>query len=114
MYFITQFSRKYKLPRKAQNDLLTLLKLHCPEGVEITLPQTYKELLKKSMPSLAKIAKERVCSICTKKIGDAMECEDGHPVGRPTKEDSYSLEPQLKMIIEGNLLIIMLYEVDRT
>ena len=29
---ITQFSRKYKLPRKAQNDLLTLLKLHCPEG----------------------------------------------------------------------------------
>ena len=112
---ITQFSRKYKLPRKAQNDLLTLLKLHCPEGVEITLPQTYKELLKKSMPSLAKIAKERVCSICTKKIeGDATECEDGHPMGRPTKEDSYSLEPQLKMIIEGKLLIIMLYEVDRT
>ena len=64
---ITQFSRKYKLPRKAQNDLLTLLKLHCPEGVEIALPQTYKELLKKTMPSLANIAKVRVCSICTKK-----------------------------------------------
>lgn len=116
---ITQFSRKYKLPRKAQNDLLTLLKLHCPEGVEIALPQTYKELLKKTMPSLANIAKVRVCSICTKNIeGDATECEDGHPAGRPTKEDSYfielPLEPQLKMIIEGNLLIIMLYEVDRT
>ena len=116
---ITQFSRKYKLPRKAQNDLLTLLKLHCPEGVEIALPQTYKELLKKTMPSLANIAKVRVCSICTKKIeGDATECEDGHPAGRPSKEDSYfielPLEPQLKMIIEGNLLIIMLYEVDRT
>lgn len=114
---ITQFSRKYKLPRKAQNDLLTLLKLHCPEGVEIALPQTYKELLKKTMPSLANIAKVRVCSICRKE-GDATECEDGHPVGRPTKEDSYfielPLEPQLKMIIEGNLLIIMLYEVDRT
>lgn len=37
---ITQFSCKYKVPRKAQNDLLTLLKLHCPEGVEIALPQT--------------------------------------------------------------------------
>ena len=114
---ITQFSRKYKLPRKAQNDLLTLLKLHCPEGVEIALPQTYKELLKKTMPSLANIAKVRVCSICRIE-GDATECEDGHPVGRPTKEDSYfielPLEPQLKMIIEGNLLIIMLYEVDRT
>lgn len=45
---ITRFSRKYKLPCKAQNDLLTLLKLHCPEGVEIALPQTYKELLKKT------------------------------------------------------------------
>ena len=114
---ITQFSRKYKLPRKAQNDLLTLLKLHCPEGVEIALPQTYKELLKKTMPSLANIAKVRVCSICRIE-GDATEREDGHPVGRPTKEDSYfielPLEPQLKMIIEGNLLIIMLYEVDRT
>ena len=44
---ITQFIRKYKLPRKAQNDLLTLLKLHCPEGVEIALLQTYKELLKR-------------------------------------------------------------------
>ena len=37
---------------KDENDLLTLLKLHCPEGVEIALPQTYKELLKKTMPSL--------------------------------------------------------------
>ena len=77
---IMQFSRKYKLPRKAQHDLLTLLKLHCPEGVEIALSQTYKELFKKTMPSLANIAKVRVCSICTKKIeGDATECEDGHP-----------------------------------
>ena len=109
---ITQFSRKYKLPRKAQNDLLTLLKLHCPDGVEIALPQTYKELLKKTMPPLANIAKVRVCSICTKKIeGDATECEDGHPVGRPTKEDSYfielPLEQQLKVVIEGSILIII-------
>ena len=50
---IMQFSLKYKLPRKAQSDLLTLIKLHCPEEVEIALPQTYKELLKKIMPSLA-------------------------------------------------------------
>ena len=69
------------------------------------------------MPSLANVAKVRVCSICTKKIeGDATECEDGHPVGRPTKEDSYfielPLEPQLKMVIEGSILIII-YEVDR-
>ena len=116
---LTQFSRKYKLPRKAQNDLLTLLKLHCPEGVEIALPQTYKELLKKTMLSLANIAKVRVCSICTKKIEvDATECEDGHLARRPNKEDSYfielPLEPQLKMITEGNLLLIMLYEVDRS
>ena len=109
---ITQFSRKYKLPRKAQNDLLTLIKLHCPEGVEIALPQTYKEMLKKTMPSIANITKVRVCSICTKKIeGDATVCEDGHPVGRPTKEDSYfielPLEPQLKMVIEGSILIII-------
>lgn len=109
---IMRFSRKYKLPCKAQNDLLTLLKLHCPEGVEIALPQTYKELLKKTTPLLANIAKVWVCSICTKKIeGDA------HPVGRPTKEDSYfielPLEPQLKMVIEGSILIII-YKVDRT
>ena len=64
---IMQFSRKYKLPRKAQSDLLTLIKLHCPEEVEIALPQTYKELLKKIMPSLANVTKVRVCSICTKK-----------------------------------------------
>ena len=118
---ITQFSRKYKLPRKAQNDLLILLKLHCPEGVEIalSLPQTYKELLKKTMPSRANIAKIRgFFSIWTKKIkGDATECDNGHPVGRPTKEESYfielPLEPQLKMVIEGNILIII-YDVHRT
>lgn len=105
---ITQFSRKHKLPRKAQNDLLTLLKLHCPEGVEIALFQTYKQLLKKTLPSLANVAKIQVCSICAKKIeGDATECEDGHPAGRPNKEDSYffelHLEPQLKMVIEGTV-----------
>ena len=109
---IMQFSRKYKLPRKAQSDLLTLIKLHCPEEVEIALPQTYKELLKKIMPSLANVTKVRVCSICTKKIKEgAIECEDGHPVGRPTKEDSYfievPLEPQLKMVIEGKILAIL-------
>ena len=64
------------------------------------------------MPSLANIAKVRVCSICTKKIeGDATECEDGHTVGRPTKEDSYfielPLEQQLKVVIEGSILIII-------
>lgn len=64
---IMQFSFKYKLPRKAQSDLLTLIKLHCPEEVEIALPQTYKELLKKIMPSLANVTKVRVCLICTKK-----------------------------------------------
>lgn len=103
---------------KDENDLLTLLKLHCPERVEIALPQTYKELLKKTMPSLANIVKVRVCSICTKKIeGEARECDDGHPVGRPTKDESYfiklPLEPQLKMVIEGSILIII-YAVDRT
>lgn len=108
---ITQFSRKYKLPCQAQNDLLTLITVHCPEGVEIALPQTYKELLKKTMPSLANILKVRVSSISTKKIEeDATECEDGHIVGRPTKEDSYfielPLEPQMKMVIEGSILII--------
>ena len=71
------------------------------------------------MPSLANIAKVRVCSICAKKIeGDATECENGHLARRPNKEDSYfielPLEPQLKMITEGNLFIIMLYEVDRS
>lgn len=70
------------------------------------------------MPSLANIVKVRVCSICTKKIGgEARECDDGHPVGRPTKDESYfielPLEPQLKMVIEGSILIII-YEVDRT
>ena len=47
-----------------------------------------------------------------KKIKEgAIECEDGHPVGRPTKEDSYfievPLEPQLKMVIEGKILAII-------
>jgi len=52
-----------------------------------------------------------------KNEGEARECDDGHPVGRPTKDESYfiklPLEPQLKMVIEGSILIII-YEVDRT
>lgn len=64
------------------------------------------------MPSLANVTKVRVCSICTKKIKEgAIECEDGHPVGRPSKEDSYfievPLEPQLNMVIEGEILAIL-------
>lgn len=111
---ITQFIRKYKLSRTAQNDLLTLIKLHCPEGVEIAIPKTYKELLRRTMPSLATVKNVRVCSICTKKIEEnATVCEDGHPAGKPTKEDSYffeiPLEPQLKMVIEGTVSFWHLY-----
>ena len=102
---IMQFSRKYKLPCKAQSDLLTLIKLHCPEEVEIALPQTCKELLKKIIPSLANVTKVRVCSICTKKIEEgAIECENGHPVGRPTKEDSYFIEVPLEPRVAGQLI----------
>ena len=58
------------------------------------------------MQSLATVKSVRVCSICNKKIEeDATVCEDRHPSGKPTKEDSYffeiPLEPQLKMVIEG-------------
>lgn len=46
--------------------------------------------------------KDLICLI----EGDATECEDEHPMGRPTKEDSYfielPLEPQLKMIEENS------------
>ena len=40
--FITQLSFKDKLSRKAQNDLLTLIELHCREGVAIAIPNLTK------------------------------------------------------------------------
>ena len=72
---ITQFSRKYKLPRKAQNDLLTLLKLHCPcftPNLQGTVKKDY--------------------AITSQHSGSTRLFDLHDPVGRPTKEDSYFLE----------------------
>ena len=91
--------------QKGQNDLLTLLRLHLPENVENNLPRTYKELLKRTIPTMEKT---QVCAVCTKKIAEnnTFMCENGHCVNRkPTKDDSFfidiPMEPQLKTIIEG-------------
>ena len=40
-----------------------------------------------------------------KKIKEgAIECENGHPVGRPTKEDSYFIEVPLEPRVAGQLI----------
>lgn len=46
---IIQFTRKYKLARKALKSLLKLIRLHCPRNVEINLPKTPRDLIKSTI-----------------------------------------------------------------
>ncbi|XP_020906136.1 uncharacterized protein LOC110244272 [Exaiptasia diaphana] len=107
---IIQFSRKYKLARKAQTDLLTLIRLHCPGNIENNLPKTHSQLIKHAMPSLGKIEKIKVCNVCSQGVKlNEDECSNGHQLkkGKPVNGDTFvlqiPLEPQLKVIVEDNV-----------
>lgn len=76
---IIQFARKYKLARKAQTDLLTLIRLHCPGNIENNLPKTHSQLIKRVMPSLRKIEKIKVCNDCSQGVKlNEDKCSNGH------------------------------------
>jgi hypothetical protein len=107
--FLTlQFARKYKLSRKAQKDLLSLIALHFPEGQETRFPKTCNDLVEKAIPSLPKVRKVKVCQTCSKGIDqDTLLCPSDHQqsANTPKKDESYfiplPIEAQLKTIVEG-------------
>lgn len=110
---IIQFTRKYKLARKALNDLLTLIRLHFPGNTENKLPKTHRQLIKHVMPMLGKIKKVKVCSTCSQGVKeDDVNCTNGHQLtkGKPVQGDTFflkiPLEPQLKLLVEGILCFI--------
>ena len=99
------FVKKYKLPQKARDDLLKLVKQHCPEEAKQQFPKTYSKMLKLLIPVLKKVEKQTVCAACNKVISSSSTlCENGH-VDRQENSFFYiiPLEPQLKMLLEGEL-----------
>ena len=107
---ILQFCRKYKLSRKAQDDLLHLVILHCPNDAEQRMPKTHRQLVKKVIPLQKDIHKQHVCTRCNEVVAvDHTECENGHHLGSSKKQScfySIPLEPQLKMLIKGKISIL--------
>ena len=102
---ILQFCQKYNLPQKARDDLLKLVKQHCPEEAKQRFPKTYSKMLKLLIPVLKKVEKQTVCAACNKVISSSSTlCENGH-VDRQENSFFYiiPLEPQLKMLLEGEL-----------
>ena len=98
---IIQFSRKYKLSRKAQDDLLSLIEVHCPKEGDIKLPRTHEKLVQRVIPLLHKVQKEKVCKMCIDTEGDLDVCP--HEVGSFLY--NIPLKPQLKRIIYGEYYI---------
>ena len=61
---VVQFCQKYKLPQKARNDFLNLVKQHCPLDGQSQFPKSYKKMLALVMPVLQKVEKQIVCAVC--------------------------------------------------
>lgn len=54
---ILKFCQKYKLPRKAQNDLLQLIRQLCPTDAAQKIVKTYRKIIVKTMPLTRKSRK---------------------------------------------------------
>lgn len=102
---ILKFCIKYKLSRKAQNDLLHLIKILCPNGAAQKIPKSYGKLIAKTIPTLEKVEKQMVCSTCNDLLKSGI-CVNGHQQQSTIQDSPYfhtiGLEPQLKMLLEGN------------
>ena len=104
---VVQFCQKYKLSQKARNDLLNLVKQHCPLDGQSQFPKSYKKMLALVMPVLQKGEKQIVCAVCNKVIPlNSTTCKNEHAEKRIVQENPYfyniPLESQLKMLLEGN------------
>ena len=104
---ILQFCQKYKLPQKARNDLINLVRQHCPINAELRIPKRYGKMLSLVMPVLQKVEKQTVCAVCNTLIpSNSTLCENQHAETRVGQDNPYfyniPLEPQLKLLLEGN------------
>lgn len=82
---ILQFCQKYKLPQKARDDLLELVKQHCPEEGKQRFPKTYSKMLKLLIPVLKTVEKQTVCAACNKVISSSSTlCEMGMWIDKKT------------------------------
>ena len=102
---IMQFSRKFKLPRCGESDLLQLISLHCPSNVENYLPRNRSELLKKLNP-LKNATKYKICDVCsTSMLATDLVCNEGHAQNTGQQNGTYfqhiPLEPQLQKLVKG-------------
>ena len=101
---ILQFCQKYKLPQKARDDLLKLVKTLEVQAKQ-RLPKTYSKMLKLLIPVLKKVEKQTVCAACNKVISSSSTLRENGHVDRQENSFFYiiPLEPQLKMLLEGEL-----------
>ena len=60
------FVKKYKLPQKARDDLLKLVKQHCPEEAKQRFPKTYSKMLKLLIRYLKKLKSKLFVQLATK------------------------------------------------
>ena len=60
-HLILKFCTKYKLSRKAQSDLLQLIRIICPKDAAENIPKSYRKLASKMIPSLEKVEKQMIC-----------------------------------------------------
>ena len=100
---ILKFCIKYKLSRKAQNDLLHLIKVISPKDAAQKIPKSYGKLIAKTIPSLDKVEKQMICLTSNELLKSGI-CDNGHV--QSTVQDipyfyNIPLEPQLKMLLEG-------------
>ena len=102
---ILKFCLKYKLSRKAQNDLLKLISIIIPKQASENLPKNCGKLIAKIIPSMKKVEKHQICSTCNEVINSEV-CQNGHEQPVTCVEDrpgfyNIPLEPQLKLFLEG-------------
>ena len=108
---ILKFCTKYKLSRKAQNDLLQLIRIICPKDAAENIPKSYRKLVSKIIPLLEKVEKHMICVTCNQPLKSGI-CDNGH-VQPPNSEqdDPYfyniPLEPQLQMLLKGKDPVIL-------
>ena len=102
---ILKFCTKYKLSRKAQSDLLQLIRIICPKDAAENIPKSYRKLVSKMIPSLEKVEKQMICLTCNQPLKSGI-CNNGHAQPSNSAQDNphfynIPLEPQLQMLLEG-------------